>query len=102
MKKRSFTKKDFLKNRTSNFVLGELTYFPEHAIEGQMFWHSSLNDAFICINGKPSDTTLKGNWKPIITLEGIDLLSTGQPIDKFLITDGNDGFVYGDIDGGEL
>lgn len=94
---------DLLQNFFNNAVTERLASFPAGARKGRIIFHTGFNDLFVCKNGfeEGADTTKKGNWVGgKVTIDGL----SSENIDrgKILVTDGTDGFIYDDCDGGTL
>lgn len=73
--------------------------FPADAKTGRIIRYTPSDEFFVCINGINSggDPTLKGNWRKLE-------IGIGYGIErgKILVMDGEDGFFYGDADGGTV
>jgi len=101
----TFTLHDY---NTKDIIAKKRNSFPSGVEKGHIIFHNILDDTFSCINGTSNgaDTTQQINWTSItnglIEIEGIDLKSTGIQANKILITNGSNGMVYGDINGGSL
>ena len=99
-----FTDIDLAQNYIKKATIEHLTDFPSGARTGRVFYHETLVDFFFCKHGFDlgGDTTIKGNWISLKTIEKARLSSEGIGKGKILVTDGAGGFDYDDVDGGTL
>ena len=96
MAKKIYQDVDLKKNELKQSVIHNVTSFPADAREGQIIYHTTLNQAFVCINDT-IDTTLKGAWG--LQVESTDLIHSGDP-DKVLVSNASGGFDLDNVDGG--
>jgi len=94
---------NILQNVLINFVSERVSTFPADARRGRVIFHIGLKYLFVCKNGveDANDTTLIANWVGgKVMIDGMS--SEGENRGKILITDGADGYLFGDCDGGTI